>query len=119
MIQNFGSQVTSQPQALEGFPVYLREHDGRMHLAFVKFRKLGQRQFGVLAVSCGCGQGDQDFVCVQTGILAAEISGLEELNRFNCGRRDDMPVMIDARKLFQRVQKKGRAGAQKVSGLFR
>ena len=77
----------------------------------------GKIGFVLLAGSSRAGQGDQDLVGVQAGVLAAQIVGLEGLDGLDGGGRNEVKLLVDTGQLFQRVEQSGGSGTQQGAGL--
>ena len=67
-----------------------------MHIAALQVGELleGGCSSGILRSRAG--QGDQDLVGVQTGVLAAQIVGLEGLDGLDGGGRNEVKLLVDA-----------------------
>ncbi len=63
-------------------PDVLSEHGG-VHIAALEVGQLMHGRCSLLVVGSRAGQGDQDLVGVQAGVLAAQIVGLEGLDGLN------------------------------------
>ena len=85
-----------------------------MSLASFQFWKLGECKLSDRIDSSTCGKCNQDLVCVKTRILAVQVIHFQFLDRFNCFRRDDMDIVVDAGKFLQYVYKKGSARTEQV-----
>ena len=85
-----------------------------MSLASFQFWKLGECKLSDRIDSSTCGKCNQDLVCVKTRVLAVQVIHFQFLNRFNCFRRDDMDIVVDAGKFLQYVYKKGSARTEQV-----
>ena len=104
-------------QAVEGLAVHAGEDDRRVHVAALEVGQLVQSSLGVFVLQDGAGQGDQNLVGVEAGILAAEIGGLQLLDRLNGPGRHQLDFLVDARQLFQGVEQGRGSGAQQGTGL--
>ena len=71
----------------------------------------------LLVGSSRAGKREQDLVGVQTGVLAAQIVGLEGLDGLDGGGRNEVKLLVDAGQLFQRVEQSGGSGTQQGAGL--
>ena len=77
-------------QLLHGVHIHAGQDDGGVHIAALQVGELleGGCSSGILRGRAG--QGDQDLVGVQAGVLAAQIVGLEgldEIGRASCRER--------------------------------
>ena len=88
-----------------------------MHIAALQVGELleGCSSSGILRGRAG--QGNQDLVGVQAGVLAAQIVGLEGLDGLDGGGRNEVELLVDAGQLFQRVEQSGGSGTQQGAGL--
>ncbi len=93
LIQRIGGQL--QPQLLEDIDIHAGEHDRGMDLTAAELGKLVQGDPCVLVCGSAHGKGDQYLICVETGIPAAQVPGLESLDGFDEGRGDQMDFVSD------------------------
>ena len=54
---------------------------------------------------------------MQAGVLAAQIIGLEGLDRLDGGRRDEVHFLVDAGQFFQRIEQRRGGCTQQRAGL--
>ena len=71
-----------------------------MDLAAFQLGKLSQSQLSRCALRSAHGECDQNLICVETGIFAAQIFDLQLLDRFNRSGGDHMLVVGDSGQLF-------------------
>ena len=105
------------PQTLDGVGVHAGQDDGGVHIAALELGELLQCDGGSLILGGGAGQRDEDLIGVQAGVVAAEVVGLEGLDRLDGTGGDKVGLLIDAGQLLKGVQE-GRGGrAQQGAGL--
>ena len=99
-------------QLLHGIHIHAGQDDGGVHIAALQVGELleGGCSSGILRGRAG--QGNQDLVGVQTGVLAAQIVGLEGLDGLDGGSRNEVKLLVDAGQFFQRVEQSGGSGTQ-------
>ena len=73
LINRLACQLNTQ--FLKNLDIYIRKHNGSMYLSATQFWKLGKSLLCSLVCSSTHGQGDQDFICMKTRVLAAKIPG--------------------------------------------
>ena len=83
-----------------------------MHLAALELAHLFERLFGDVVRRRRDGQRDQHFVCVQTGVAAAQKPRFEFLYRFDRDRRKQIDVVVDVREFFERVEQHRRRASE-------
>ena len=79
--------------------------------------ELGQLVHGQLGSGIGGGtdgEGDQNFIGVQPGVVIAQVAGLEILNGFDNYGRDQMHGMSDTAQLLKGVHQDGCRGPQQI-----
>ena len=92
------------PQTLEGVGVHAGQDDGGVHIAALELGELPQRDGGSLILGGRAGQRDEDLIGVQAGVAAAEVVGLEGLDRLDGAGGDEVDLLIDAGQLLEGVQ---------------
>ena len=104
-------------QLLHGVHIHAGQDDRGVHIAALQVGELleGGCSSGILRGRAG--QGNQDLVGVQAGVLAAQIVGLEGLDGLDGGGRNEVKLLVDTGQLFQRVEQSGGSGTQQGAGL--
>ena len=88
-----------------------------MHVAAAQVLQLGQGPGGGLVGGGGHRQGDEDLVGVQARVAAAQVAGLEGLDRLDGLLGEQVDVPVDARQALEGVEQHRRAAAQQGGGL--
>lgn len=90
-------------QLLHGIHIHAGQDDGGVHIAALQVGELleGGCSSGILRGRAG--QGNQDLVGVQTGVLAAQIVGLERLDGLDGGSADQVGLLRDAGQCLEGI----------------
>ena len=83
-----------------------------MYFAAFQFFQLLHSQLR-LFICCGTNaQGDEDFICVQSGVMVAQMRHFQMLDRFDDGGRNQLHIVIQICQFLQYVQQHSRRRAQ-------
>ena len=104
-------------QTVQGAAVHAGKQHGGVHIATLEVGQLVHSCCGKLAGSGRAGQGDQDLVGMQTGVLAVQIVGLEGLDRLDGSGADQIRLLRDARQILERIDQGACGSAQQRAGL--
>lgn len=87
-------------ELLEYALVYIAQHHRGMNLTVAQFRQLLQGATAVLVLLREYRQGDNHFICVQTRVVATQVTDLGVLDRLYHRLRDELQVVVYASEMF-------------------
>ena len=107
----------SDAEFLEDSFIDIAHHDSYVDLASSKVWQLLQCCSAVLVGVAEDGEGDEHLVSMQPRITAPEIACLCLLYRLYHALRDEFHVVVDAGKMFHRVEQEGSGASEQRPGL--
>ena len=110
----FGGQIDAE--AAEHGGVRRRQNHRAVRVRALQLLEANQSFCGVFVPGGVDRQRDQRFVNVQPRILGAEVVHLERLHRLDERGGDQVPAVVNAGKVFQRVENQRGGGAEQLLG---